>query len=113
MNITNIIVGLCSVLFLMVGADKFGAFLDPPCSMMNEIPELIWHGLGVLQILAGILIWLPTYRKYIAGFFFIFMLAFTAVHLIQGTSDVGGAIFMAILLGLLVWNPKFIQGKQI
>lgn len=112
MNISNIVAGICSLLFFMVGADKFLMFLEPPCSLMGSISPMIWKGLGVLQIAAGVLIWLPRYRKYVAGFFFVFMLAFTLVHLSQGTSDVGGAAFMAALLGLLVWNPSFIRGKQ-
>ena len=67
---------------------------------------------GVLQLASGILIWLPKYRKYIAGFFTVFMLVFTMVHLKEGTSDIGGAASMAVLLGLLAWNPSFLKGKK-
>lgn len=112
MNITKIIVAICSLLFLMVGADKFFSFMEPPCSLEDHIPSLIWKVVGVLQIVAGILIWMPKYRKFVAGFFFIFMLVITVVHLTQSTYDIGGSIFMAILLGLLVWNPAFINGKR-
>lgn len=113
MTIRNAIIAVCSLLFLMVGADKFLAFLEPPCSLMESIPAAIWKVLGVLQLVAGILIWSPKYRKYVAGFFTVFMLFFTIVHLTQGTTDVGGAAFMAVLLGLLVWNPGFLgrEGK--
>jgi len=96
----------------MVGADKFFSFLEPPCSLMGSIPTVIWNVLGVLQIAAGILIWLPKYRKYVAGFFMVFMLVFTVVHLMQNTFDFGGAAFMAVLLGLLVWNPSFLRGNK-
>jgi len=34
------------------------------------------------------------------------------VHLTHGTSDIGGAGFMAVLLGVLVWNPSFINSKE-
>lgn len=112
MNLSNILIGICTLLFLMVGADKFLMFLEPPCSLMGSISPIIWKGLGVLQILGGVLIWLPQFRKYVIGFFFVFMLAFTIVHLTQGTSDVGGSVFMAILLGLLIWNPSFIRSKK-
>jgi len=94
----------------MVGLDKFLAFLEPPCSLMGSIPSLVWQLLGVMQITAGIFIWLPKFRKYVVGFFFVFMLAISSVHLIQGTKDIGGSLFMAILLGLLVWNPSFLGG---
>ena len=112
MNISKAIIAICSLLFLMVGVDKFFAFLEPPCSLMGSISPIVWNILGVLQIAAGILIWLPKFRKYVVGFFFVFMLVFTLVHLTQGTYDVGGSAFMAVLLGLLVWNPAFLKGSQ-
>lgn len=112
MNISNILTGLCSIFFFMIGADKFLAFLEPACSLVDSIPSGIWKSLGVLQLFAGVLIWLPKFKKYIVGFFTVFMLVFIIVHLTQGTYDVGGAIFMGIMLGLLTWNPPFIQGKK-
>ena len=111
MNITNILVAFCSLFFFMVGADKFFNFLEPPCSMMNSIPPMIWKFFGVLQLAAGILIWSDKFRKPVVGFFFVFMLVFSAVHLINGTYDIGGSVFMAVLLGLLFWNPGFLSGK--
>jgi len=112
MNIGNIIAGVCSLMFFMIGADKFLNFLEPPCTLMGVIPSTVWMVFGVLQLVAGVLIWLPKYRKYVAGFFTLFMLTFTIVHLVHGTHDVGGAAFMAVLLGILFWNPAFIQGKK-
>jgi hypothetical protein len=112
MNIANIITAICSLLFLMIGVDKFFPFLEPPCSLAHNIPWAAWSALGALQIAAGILIWLPKFKKYVVGFFFIFMLFFTIVHVSQGTYDIGGSTFMAMLLGLLVWNPSFIRGKE-
>ncbi len=108
MNITIIITAISSILLFMVGADKFLLFMEPPCSLMNGISPTIWKGLGVLQLLGGVLIWMPKYRKYVAGFFIVFMLFFTSYHLMEGTNDVGGAVFMAALLGLLVWSPSFL-----
>lgn len=113
MNIRNVIIAIISLLFFMIGSDKFLSFLEPPCSLMNNIPPTAWKTLGVLQLAAGILIWLPKFRKHIIGFFFVFMLVFSTIHLINNTYDVGGAAFMAILLGLLVWNPVFLKGKKI
>jgi len=95
----------------MIGADKFLNFLEPPCSLMGNISSSIWMGLGVLQLAGGILIWFPKFRKQVAGFFMLFMLFFTGVHIGQGTNDVGGAVFMAVLMFFLLWNPKFIRGK--
>ncbi|MGB1248278.1 MAG: hypothetical protein ACPG4Z_05290 [Chitinophagales bacterium] len=79
---------------------------------MNTISPLIWKIFGVLQIAAGILIWMPKCRKYVTGFFVIFMSFFSLYHLTQGTYDIGGAIFMAVLLGILFWNPKFLNRKK-
>jgi uncharacterized membrane protein YphA (DoxX/SURF4 family) len=112
MNFTNVIVAICSLLFFMVGADKFLSFLEPPCSLMGSISPTIWNLLGVLQISAGILIWLPKFRKYVAGFFAVFMLVFTLIHLMKNTYDIGGSAFMAFLLALIVWNPGFLKGKN-
>ncbi len=111
MNFKKILIGICSLMFFMIGADKFLHYLEPPCSMEGYIPPAVWMGLGVLQLLAGILIWLPKYTKLVAGFFTIFMAVFIVVHFSQDTKDVGGAAFMAILLGLIYWNPGFIGGN--
>lgn len=113
MNLTKIVTTICSLLFLMVGADKFLNFLEPPCSMMDSISPTVWSVFGVLQLAAGILIWLPKYRKPVAGFFTVFMLVFTIVHLVNGTYDIGGAASMAVLLALLTWNPDFMNRKFI
>jgi len=112
MNLTKVIIAFCSFSFFMIGADKFLAFLEPPCSLANSIPTTAWQILGVLQLAAGVLIWLPKFRKHITGFFAVFMLVFTIVHLTQNTYDVGGAAFMGFLLGLLSWNPSFLRGKN-
>ncbi len=76
MNLKTIITAICSLLFLMIGADKFLLFLEPPCTMMNHISPIVWKALGGLQLAAGVLIWFPKFRKHIAGFFAIFMLVF-------------------------------------
>ena len=112
MSVKKIIIAICSLLFIMIGLDKFLAFLEPPCSLIDNIPVVIWKVLGALQIIAAVLIWLPKYRPFIAGFFAVFMIVFSIVHLTQGTHDIGGAAFMAVLLGILVWDPNFIRGRQ-
>lgn len=96
----------------MVGADKFMAFLEPPCSLEESISPIVWSVLGVLQLAAGILIWIPKFKKYVTGFFMIFMIIFTIVHLTQNTYDIGGSAFMAVLLGLLFWNPSFLRPNK-
>ncbi len=112
MIVTKIITAICSVLFLSVGADKFLFFLEPPCSMMTSIHPLVWKGIGVLQIAAGFLIWSTKFRKYVAGFFAVFMIVFSIIHLINNTYDIGGSAFMAVLLGFLAWDPGFLKGKK-
>ncbi len=111
MNVPNIITAICSLLFFMVGADKFLSFLEPPCSLESSISPMVWMGLGALQLVSGILLWLPNFRKPVAGFWAVFMVVFTIVHLTQNTYDVGGAASMALMLGVLAWNPSFLRGK--
>ena len=111
MNATKIITVICSLMLTMVGVDHFLSFLEPPCSVMDSFPTTIWQILGGLQLIGGILIWFPKYRKGVAGFFLVFMLGFTLYHLIENTYDIGGSTFMAIMLALLVWDPAFLSGK--
>ena len=73
---------------------------------------MIWKTLGVIQFVGGILIWLPKFRKYVAGFFVAFMMFFSIYHLTQNTYDIGGAVSIAVLLVLLIWNPPFLKGKN-
>jgi len=110
--IINIITAICSLLFFMIGSDKFLSFMEPPCSLMSSISPIVWKSFGVLQIAAGIIIWFPKFRRYVAGFFIVFMLIFTIYHLVENTYDIGGSIFIAVMLGLLVWNPSFQGGKN-
>jgi len=111
MNLNRIITGLVSVLLLMIGLDKFFPFLEP-CTLLADIPPSIWNVLGVIQLVSAILIWKPQFKKPIAGFLIAFMLFFIIKHLIGGTYDIGGAVFMAALCGLLLWNPGFMRGKE-
>jgi len=111
MNIIKVITALCSIMFFMIAADKFFGFMEPPCSLQDDVPVIAWYILGVLQVVAGVLIWLPKYQKHVAGFFAVFMIVFSVVHLTQGTYDIGGALTMAVMLGVLIWNPVFLRGK--
>lgn len=112
MNLSNIITGICSLLFFMIGIDKFLGFLQPPCSLESSIPTMIWKLLGAIQIASGTLIWHAKFKKLIVGFFSVFMIIFSIVHLTQGTYDIGGSTSMAVMLGLLAWNPSFIGGRS-
>lgn len=112
MNILKVVTAICSLLFFMVGFDKFFPFMEPPCSLMDNISTTLWKVIGGAQVLAGILIWVPRLRKYVAGFFVVVLLFFTGYHLKENTYDIGGALFMAVLLGILVWSPAFLQGRK-
>lgn len=111
MNLIQVITAVCSLFFLLIGVDKFFPFMEASCSLIDSIPPAIWKFLGVLELAASILIWWPKFRKYVAGFFFVFMLTFIVVHLMADTYDIGGAAFMAVLLGILLWTPRFLGGK--
>ncbi len=114
MKLINIAVGIASIMFLMIATDKFFPFIEPPCTLEANISPYIWKFLGVLQFSGAVLIWLPKFRKAIAGFFVLFMLFFTGVHLVNSTYDIGGAVFMASLMGLIIWNPAFLnRGRQL
>lgn len=112
MNFSNIIAGICAALFFMIGADKFLNFMEPPCSVMDTVSPTLWKVLGVIQLAGGILIMMPKFRKGVAGFFVAFMLFFIVYHLSNNTYDIGGAVFMAVLLALIVWNPSFLGAKE-
>jgi len=110
--ILKLIVGFCSISFIMIGADKFFHFIQPPCSLEESIPAMLWMTIGGLQFISGILIWSSRFRKPLVGFWMVFMLVITVVHLALGQSDVGGAVFLAILMALLVWNPSLLRLKK-
>lgn len=109
--VAKILTGVASIMFFMIAADKFFKFLQPPCSLEDSIPSIVWSIFGVLQFAAGILIWLPKYRKPVLIFFSLFMLGFTAIHIVNGQSDIGGSAFMGVLLGLLALDPGFLRAK--
>jgi len=109
MNLKSVIIAICSLLFLMIGLDKFFEFLQPPCSLNDKVSLIAWKAIGVAQIISGVLIWKHPYRKYIVGFFFVFMIVFSMIHLSQNTHDIGGSTFMAVMLGLLLWHPPFLR----
>ncbi|RNC86373.1 MAG: hypothetical protein ED556_08760 [Winogradskyella sp.] len=112
MNILKLLIAICSVLFLLVGFDKFVPLMEPQCSLKGQISPILWRLLGGLQLAAGILIWSSKLRKYVAGFFIPVLIFFTAYHLKADTYDIGGSIFMAILLGIILWNPEFLKVKK-
>lgn len=111
MKAIHLPIAIASLLFAMIGADKFLNFLEPPCSLSEAIPYWLWMFFGVLQLAAAVLIWLPGYRRAVALFFMLFMAFFTLVHLSQGQTDIGGSSFMAVLLALIAWNPRFLGGR--
>lgn len=112
MLFSKILTAICSFFFFMLAADKFLNFLDPPCSLMNQVPAALWTTLGILYPIAGVLIWFPKFRRPVAGIFMVLMIGFSLYHLSQSTYDIGGSSFFAILLALLVWNPSFLRSKR-
>jgi len=40
------------------------------------------------------------------------MIGFTLYHLVNNTFDIGGSVFMAVILAVIVWNPRFIRGRD-
>lgn len=108
----KIVTGILSVLLIMVGADKFLAFLTPPCSLMTDVPPLLWKFIGVVQILSAILVWNPKFRKNIAWLLLGLMVYFSVRHLAEGTSDIGGAVFLGVICILMIWSPGFLRPKS-
>ena len=78
---------------------------------MSKVSPILWKTIGGIQIVAGILIWSAKIRKYIAGFMLAILIYFTLYHIIEKTSDIGGSIFMALLLAIIVWNPSALRKK--
>lgn len=99
--IMKVVLGTCSLFFFMIGFDKIFGYLQPPCSLQHLIPTAILTVLGLLQVISGILLWFPAYRKHIAGFWAVSMVVFSVVHIGQSTYDIGGSAFMAFLLVII------------
>ncbi len=109
MNGIRIITSLISISFIIIGADKFLHFIEPPCSLMSAIHPIIWKSIGIVQIIAGVLIWAPKYERFIVGFFCVFKGVFSLVHLSLGTYDVAGSLFLFALLAVLIWKPEVLK----
>lgn len=108
----NIFKVIASLLFLMLGADKFLHFLEPPCSLEQNISQNVWIVIGYIYFGATGLIWHPRFGKQVAAFFAVLMLFFVVYHLVNNTYDIGGALLMAVLLGFIAWNPSFLSRKS-
>lgn len=96
----------------MIGVDKFQSFLTP-CGLLDSIPSVSLKIIGVIQILGGFLVWIPTFRKPIASFILGLMIFFIGWHLIDGTYDIGGAVFLGVLSVLLMKTPSLLSSKSI
>lgn len=111
MNLNLILTAILSILLIMIGVDKFMSFLTP-CTLLAEIQPTILKALGVIQILAGILVWSKGFKSSIAWLMAGLMIYFIIRHLVGGTSDIGGAVFLLVLCLLLIWNPAFLGDKS-
>ncbi len=99
------------ILCLIIGIDKFVPFLGG-CTINSEIPSWGSYAIGVLQLLVAVtsLIGIkPRLTTYVAmGVFSIGIL----LHLINGTYDIGGAVFMvvfAIVLRYIIYRDTMAQ----
>lgn len=104
MRIDKILTAIFSILLIMIGLDKFFSFLTP-CSLMADIQPQIYMALGVIQLLLGMLVWNVKWRKPVAWMILGVMVYFSIRHLVGGTYDIGGAVFMGVLAILLIWDP--------
>lgn len=82
---------------IILGIDKFIGFIPESCSLMGVGSSLMWKLTGVIEILLGVLLFLGRYTNFILGFIIGLMLWAILMHIVNGTYDIGGAIFLAIL----------------
>jgi len=104
MNINKVIVAIFSLLLIMVGIDKFFPYL-PPCSLLADVNPMVWRGVGVLQLTAGLLVWNKKFSKPIALIMLGVMIYFIIRHLVDKSLDIGGAAFMAVLAINIIADP--------
>jgi len=89
---------------IIIGIDKFYTFL-PPCSLMKNISTTGAMVGGVVEILLGIFILLKIQLKPVLYTTAFLMGAAVISHLINGTYDLGGALFLMLYaLGLIYFD---------
>jgi len=64
--------------------------------------QLFGRLLVSFKMAVGTTIWLLKVRKYIVGFFMVFMISFSIVNVNQNTTDIEVAVFMAILFTVFI-----------
>lgn len=104
MYINQIITGLFSIMLLMIGLDKFLVFLEQ-CSLFSSINPTTLKVIGITQILMGISVWNVKWRSSVAWLILGLMVYFIIRHIVEGTYDIGGAVFMALISILIIWDP--------
>jgi len=103
---------ITSLMFFVLAADKFLHFLKPPCSLEETFSQNVWMMIGYVYIAAASLLWHKKIGKRVAIIFAVVMIAFSIWHLVNDTYDIGGALFMALLLGLIAWKPEFLTRQK-
>jgi len=104
-NSIKIIRSLLAFHIIVFGLNKFFSFLST-CSLLNDAPTAGIIGLGIIQIVLGIILFSGRYLLISAILATALMMNAVGMHLLKGTNDFGGAIVGGILGCLLIFGHK-------
>jgi len=94
---------------IIIGIDKFYTFL-PPCSLMKNVSATGAMIGGLIEILLGILVLFKIQLKPVLYTSAFLMGAAVVSHLVNGTYDLGGALFLMFYsLGLVYFSNQEIK----
>ena len=98
-----------SINLFILGLDKFLKLMPLSCTLLTDASESLMYGLGVIEILLAVLLFLGKFTKTILVVVVLFMVWAIVMHLMADTYDIGGAVFLAVLSTVLLVLPKSIN----
>ena len=104
-TLVNILRILFAIFCIGFGMDKFLEFL-PICSLTSHIPPSGMIGIGVLEIIIGLLLLLNKKVLWSLRLATAIMFGGLIMHLIKGTYDCGGALIGVIIGFILIYLYK-------
>lgn len=107
-NFKRYLVYFIALNLIILGIDKFLKIFPLACTLMADASDNLLYGIGVAEIMLGILLLIGKAQKLILTFIILFMLFAVIMHLMQGTYDISAAVFFAILAAI----PLFIDGPN-
>lgn len=98
-------------MLILLGLDKFFAFIPESCSLLIDIDYNIKITIGIVEIILGLCLFTRKFTRSILIFVVILMLLAVYSHIQSNTYDIGGALFLAIISLVAIFTTSKISSK--